>query len=218
MVEIITKKYLPLFWTVYRVTQAVFVSATVLTLTAVSGDRFLALYLHLRYTSVVTGKRALIVLLVIWVTSVAYALTLITHIDLHRALCVIVVLSSLLVNSFVYVMIFRIARFHQNQTHDQANIYRDETLSRKRQRKSAISMFVVFLLLCLCYLPYLCIRIAVKHAHWHPSVLRLALSWSGVIVYINSSLNPLVYCWRMRDLRTAMKDFTRNHLFCNGWL
>ena len=216
LVEIITQKYLLAVWTAYRVTQAVFVSATLLTLTAVSIDRFLALYLHLRYLTVVTGKRTVIMLLMIWITSLAYAVTLMANEDLHRALCIIVVSSSLLVNSCVYVMIFRIARHHQIQTQDQAHIYGVETLSRKRHRNAAVSMFVVFLLLCACYFPYLCIRIAIKHARWHFRIIRPALSWSGVLVYINSSLNPLVYCWRMRDLRKAMKDFAKNHLFCNG--
>lgn len=216
LLEIITQKYLLVVWTAYRVTQAVFVSATVLTLTTVSIDRFLALYLHLRYPGVVTAKRATITLLTIWITSLAYALTGIANNDLHRVLCVFVISSSLLVNSFLYSMIFRIARHHQNQTQDQAHIYGGATLSRKRHRNAAVSMFVVFLLLCACYLPYLCVRIAIKHARWQIRIVRLALSWSGVLVYINSSLNPFVYCWRMRELRAAMKDFAKNHMFCNG--
>jgi len=216
VVEIITQKYLLAVWTAYRVTQAVFVSATSLTLTTVSIDRFLALYLHLRYPSVVTAKRATITLFMIWITSLAYALTPIANNDVYRILCILVISSSLLVNSFLYVMIFRIARHHQNQTQDQGHIYGGETLRRKRHRNAAVSMFVVFLLLCACYLPYLYVRIAVKHARWQIRILRLALRWSGVLVYINSSLNPLVYCWRMRDLRAAMKDFAKNHMFCNG--
>lgn len=216
VVEIIAQKYLFAVWTAYRVTQAIFVSATVLTLTAVSIDRFLALYIHLRYPAVVTTKRMAITLLMIWITSVSYALTVIANEDLYRALCIIVVSSSLFVISFLYVMIFRIARHHQIQTQDQAHIYGDEILSRKRHRNAAVSMFVVFLLLCACYFPYLCIRIAIKHARWHFKIVRLAISWSGVLVYINSSLNPLVYCWGMRDLRAAMKDFVKNRLFRNG--
>ena len=214
LIEIMTQKYLIVVWTMYRVTQAIFVSATVLTLTAVSIDRFLALYLHLRYPAVVTANRVVITLLTIWMTSLAYAFTLIANNDLYRALCILVISSSLLVNSFVYVMIFRIARHHQNQIRglDQAHIYRDE----KRHRNAAVSMFVVFLLLCACYFPYLCVRIAIKHTRWQFKIVRLALIWSGVLVYINSSLNPLVYCWRMRELRAAMKDFAKNCLFCNG--
>lgn len=211
LLEIMKQKYLLVVWTTYRVTQAIFVSATVLTLTAVSIDRFLALYLHLRYTAVVKANRVVITLLTIWTTSVAFALTLIANNDLHRALCIFVISSSLLVTSSVYVMIFRIARHHQNQIRDQVHINGDE----KRHRNAAVSMFVVFLLLCACYLPYLCVRIAIKHARWQFKIVRLAVSWSGVLVYINSSLNPLVYCWRMRDLRAAMKNFAKNHLFCN---
>ena len=209
--EIATKKYLSAVWTTYRITQAVFVSITVLTIIAVSVDRFLALHLHLRYMSVVTVKRTLIVLFLIWIASVPYGLTvLIPH--LHLSLCIAVVSSSLVVTFLVYLMIFRIARRHQNQTQDQAQTHGEETQNRKRQRKSAISMFMMFLLLCVCYAPYLSIRIAVNLTQWPFSVVRLAISWSGVLVYINSSLNPLVYCWRMRDLRSAMKNFARNHL------
>ena len=153
----------------------------------------------------------------IWITSLAYALTLIAkNGDVHRILCILVISSSLLVNSFLYVIIFRIARHLQNQTQDHAHINGGDTLRRKRHRNATVSMFVVFLLLCACYLPYLYVRIAIKHAHWPIGIVRLALNWSGILVYINSSLNPLVYCWRMRDLRAAMKDFAKNHMFCNG--
>ena len=150
LVEIIIQKYLFVSWTAYRATQAVFVCATMLTLTAVGIDRFLALYLHLRYPAVVTAKRAAITLLMIWIASLAYALTLIASNDLHRALCILVVSSSLFVNAFVYAMIFRIARHHQSQTQDQAQIYGEVALNRKRHRNAAVSMFVVFLLLCTC--------------------------------------------------------------------
>lgn len=197
--------------TVYRAMQAIFVSATVLMLTAVSVDRFLALYLHLRYTVVVTAKRVLIVLFLIWAASALYALTLIVDIDLHRVLCVIVVLSSLVVNIIVYCMIIRIARHHLNQIQNHAQSNTADILNRKRQRRSAFNMFVIFLLLCFCYLPYIYVRIAVRFSQWPPSVIHLTIRWSAVLVYINSSLNPLVYCWRMRDLRTAMKDLMRNN-------
>lgn len=212
VVEIITKRYLLAVWTAYGVIQAVFVSATVLTITAVSLDRFLALRVHLRYLSVVTSKRTLIVLFLIWIASVAYGLTITINHHLHLSLCVVTVSSSLVVNILVYLMIFRIARHHRNQIPDQTQLRGDETLKRKRQRKSATSMFMVFLLSCICYVPYLCVRIAVNLAHWPISVVRLALSWSGVLVYVNSSHNPLVYCWRMRDLRKEVKRFARNHL------
>ena len=213
--EIATKRYIASIWMVYRVTQAVFVSATVLTLTAVSVDRFLALYFHLRYTVVVTVKRTIVALFVIWTASFMYALTLIVdkHIDqdvgLHRRLCIIIVFSSLVVNSVVYCMILRIARYHQNQIQNISHMNVIDASNRKRHRKSAFNMFVIFLLLCFCYFPYLYVRIAIRYSEWSPSIIRLTLSWSAVLVYINSSLNPLVYCCRKRDLRTSMKEFVR---------
>ena len=216
ILEIITKKYFMAIWTAYRTSQAIFVSATVLTLTAVSVDRFLALYLHLRYTVFVTVKRSLIVLCLIWMLSAIYAFTLIIDIELHRGLSIVFVLSSLLVNSIIYCVIFRIARHHRKQIQNYAQMNVNNVSSRKRHRKSAFNMFVIFLLLCFCYIPYLCPRIAVRFSQWPLSTIRLTISWSAVLVYINSSLNPLVYCWRMRDLRTAMKTFVRR-IFCLKW-
>jgi len=58
---------------VFRFTQAFFISATILTLTSVSVDRCLALILHLRYVAVVTVKKTILVLCLIWLTSVVYA-------------------------------------------------------------------------------------------------------------------------------------------------
>lgn len=195
IIEVVTKEYLTSAWTSYRITQAIFVSTTLLTITAVSVDRFLALHLHLKY------------IFLIWIASVAYGLTVLMDL-LHLSFCVTIVCSSLIATSIVYHIIFRIARRHQRRTQFQMQ----ETLNRTRLRKPAVNMFLVFLWLCLFYTPYLSIRIVVNIVRWPFSLVRLTLSWSAVFVYINSSLNPLIYCWRMRYLRRAIRNFARNQL------
>lgn len=207
IIEVVTKEYFTSAWTSYRITQAIFVSTTLLTITAVSVDRFLALHLHLKYRAVVTVKRTLIVLFLIWIASVAYGLTVLMDL-LHLSFCVTIVCSSLIATSIVYYIIFRIARRHQRRTQFQMQ----ETLNRTRLRKPAVNMFLVFLWLCLFYTPYLSIRIVVNIVRWPFNLVRLTLSWSAVFVYINSSLNPLIYCWRMRYLRRAIRNFARNQL------
>ena len=64
---------------VFRSTQAFFISATILTLTSVSVDRCLALILHLRYVAVVTVKKTIFVLCLIWLASVVYVITFLTE-------------------------------------------------------------------------------------------------------------------------------------------
>ena len=136
IIEVVTKEYFTSAWTSYRITQAIFVSSTLLTITAVSVDRFLALHLHLKYRAVVTAKRTLIVLFLIWIASVAYGLTVLMDL-LHLSFCVTIVCSSLIATSIVYHIIFRIARRHQRRTQFQMQ----ETLNRTRLRKPAVNMF-----------------------------------------------------------------------------
>ena len=207
IIQVVTREYPTATWTCYRITQAIFVSTTLLTITAVSVDRFLALHLHLRYKALVTVQRTLTVLFLIWIASVAYGFTILIP-SLHLSLCITIVSSSLIATSIVYHMIFRIARRHQRRDQFQMQ----EVLNKTRLRKPAVNMFVVFLWLCSFYIPYLSIRIVVNLVQLPFSLVRLTLSWSAVFVYINSSLNPLIYCWRMRYLRKAIRNFTRNHL------
>ena len=74
IVEIVMKKYLDAVWTAsaYRMTQAVFDRVRSSTNANSSEHRYISYY-----SAVVTGKRTLIALLLIWMTSVAYALTVI---------------------------------------------------------------------------------------------------------------------------------------------
>ena len=71
---------------------------------------------------------------------------------------------------------------------------------------SAVSFFYVYILLLACYLPLLiCMRIKT------PSVARKRfLVVSVTFLFINSSLNPIIYCWRMRNMRHSIINLLRN--------
>ena len=79
-------------------------------------------------------------------------------------------------------------------------------------KKSVNSMIVIFCLLLACYLPYFIVAI-VTMVLGKSSSTMLAWNMTSAFVYLNSLLNPLVYCWRMREIRRAvdiaLKCFTR---------
>ena len=214
VIEFTTKTHLKKAWAAFRSTQAVFVFATVLTLTLVSVDRVIALTFHLRYQTIVTFKRALSVLPFIWIVSIGYGLMIVFSASLHRWLSFALFPSCLVVNSFAYLIIYRIARRHHNDIHAQEQIQgqqgnHDGTLNMSRYRKSVISMFLLFVLFVLCYFPYIFLRVYTNFANWSPVHVAFALRLSASLVYLNSSFNPLLYCWRMRELRVAMKRFVK---------
>ena len=42
-----------------------------------------------------------------------------------------------------------------------------------------------------------------------PLSFLLARHYSGTLIYLNSSLNPLLYCWKIRQIRQAVKETLR---------
>ena len=201
----------PVLRLIFKFIQAFFISATILTLTSVSVDRCLALVLHLRYVAVVTVKKTIIVLCLIWVTSVLYAVAFLFDSEVHRSVSFFVVALCIVVNTSTCSTIYRICRRHRIQIQKQELPNQPEAFDMTRYRKSLITMIVLLVLLIICYFPYICIRALIAFTDWPISPRRVfMLRWSASLVYLNSSINPLVYCWRIPAMRAAMKRFWRS--------
>ena len=208
--EVSREKY-PALRLIFRFIQAFFISATILTLTSVSVDRCLALILHLRYVAVVTVKKTVLVLCYIWLASAVYAATFLFDNELHRPVSFFVVALCIVVNTSTCSTIYRICRRHRIQIQKQELPNQAEAFDMTRYRKSLITMIVLLILLIICYFPYICIRALIAFTDWPVSPRRIfMLRWSALLVYLNSSINPLVYCWRIPAMRVAMKRFWRS--------
>ena len=68
--------------------------------------------------------------------------------------------------------------------------------------------------LVLCYLPFLITR-ALTPQRGMPLSVYLAKEFTGTVVLLNSSLNPSLYCWKIREVRQSVKD-TMRELLCSS--
>ena len=75
--------------------------------------------------------------------------------------------------------------------------------------KSAVGIFYVYLVFLLCYLPYL-ISLVVTEIKGSGIVLKRFSLFGFTLAYLNSSLNPVIYCWKMRHIRHAVINELRN--------
>ncbi|XP_078356854.1 adrenocorticotropic hormone receptor-like [Oculina patagonica] len=212
--ELRTGIKLPYLWIVFRTLQAIFISATILTLTSVSVDKCLALLLHLRYVAVVTVKKTVNVLGLIWVTSVLCSVTLVLGGKIYPTISMFLVAFCIVVNISTCSTIYRICRRHRIQIQDQAMAQQNpEAFDMKRYRKSLTTMIVLLSLLIICYAPYICTRVVAYFANWSSGQNSFIQGFSASLVYLNSSINPLVYCWRLPEMRAPIKKFWKS-LFC----
>jgi len=187
--------------------------------TALTVDRFLAIHLHLRYQELVTHKRVVAVAISVWVISAFLSFLSLTEklgwlsvnlVTLHTVFASIEV-SCLITSALLYCKIYLVARHHANQIHAlqaQQEAQNNEMANAARLRKSAVGTFYVYLVFLACNLPQNFIYFAVIISGTSTTV-RVFASYAATLVFLNSSLNPLIYCWKMRHIRHAVMDILR---------
>ena len=198
---------------VFNIITGVFALASFLGVVAVSVDRLLAIHLHLRYQELVTHKRVVAVVISIWVTSVFLSLmTLWASFDIRNLISVFLSVIGLLLTTLAYMRIYLAVRRHKNQIQllqAQHATQIGEMTNFRSLIKSAVSVFYVYLAYLVCYLPYMIYAGIFKI--YGPSITwkRFAL-FSFTLVFLNSSLNPVIYCWKMRQIRHVVINILRN--------
>ena len=189
--------------------------ASFITVVAISVDRFLAIHLHLRYQELVTHKRVVAAVISIWTLGVLFPLLLFyNYLNLQKPVDVVVVVIfgfCFIITGIIYSRMYFTVRYHANQMQVlQMQVAQNSQIeSAARKRKSAITMFYVYLVFLVCYLPYYCVRVA-RLITPPSSVLRVTGLFSKALVFLNSSLNPVIYGWKMRHIRHAMIDTLRS--------
>ena len=197
--------------TVSYITCYILCSASLFTLTAIGVHRLLALLLGLRFRQVVTLRRTYLAVTVFWLVSIAasamyfwnYNITL-WHGYMAISLCLV---SS----GFSYAKIFLTLRHHQIQLQNhlhQGQPSQGSPLNIARYRKTVSSALWVQLALVACYLPHAIVDALTTQRGRSPS-LHLARQFTSTLVYFNSSLNPILYCWKITEVRRAVKDTIR---------
>ena len=186
------------------------------TLTAISVDRLLALLLGLRYRQAVTLKRAYLIIITIWIVSTVSASTIKLFWNSPRWLWfgIIVVSLSLVISTISYTKIFFTLCYQQIHVQDhvqQPN--QTNQLQIARYRKAVSTALWLQFTLVACYLPYVIVVTLLVQTELSSSV-SLAISYTFTLVFLNSSLNPILYCWKIDEVRQATKDTIRKVLCC----
>ena len=204
----------------YNVYVALFIAShilcavSLLVLTAISVDRLLALWLGLRYRQVVTLRSVYITVIVMWVLPIVATTSYIWNPQLLSLLLYIHLSFCLSIIIFSYMKIFFTLRHYQIQvTVAQEQPRQAIPLNIGRYRKAVYSALWVQVTLFICYLPF-GITQALTESVKVSSSLYLAKTFSFTLVFLNSSLNPFLYCWKMKEVRQAVKDAIRQ-IYCS---
>ena len=207
--------------TVNTISATFFCTATLLGICAVSVDRFLTIHLQPRYQEIVTHRR---VEAVVISNSVLSAVLSLPRTGIHSekanriilAIIVFIILGCLVAIAIIYVKLYVVLKHHIMQV-PAVNINLDSQTTvaiqdTARQKKCTVAIFYLYLTLLICYLPNACLALMIVVDASFPSEI---IYFSDALVYLNSSLDPLIYCWKMRQVRLTAMNILRNmHFKC----
>ena len=184
------------------------------TMTAITVDRFLALHYHLQYPNLMTTSRAIYTIITIWCIITLFSFSVLWSPRIYYFLVAFCITICLLVCLVCFIKIYRIVRRHQVQIHVQQQAVENSTDTNKQQirqsTKSAKNIFIYLLVMILCYTPLFFVYIISAINNLNSIVLQ---TFPATVVFVNSSINPFLYCWRIPELRTAVFK-TARLLFC----
>ena len=191
---------------------------SLLTSTAISVDRLLALSLGLRYRYVVTLRRVRALIISFWfLVGASFGCLLISGI--HFFVFGVVMLISLLISAISYAKIY--FRLRHQLLHVQGHVHQRQqlppngvvptALNVARYKKTVSFIAWVQLGLFACYSP-LCI--ALISFHFVEFSGNNLIYFFLCLLFLNSSLNPILYCWKIREVKQAVKDTIRQLNCC----
>ena len=197
---------------VSNVIAVTFCGISLLTLTGISVDRLLALLLGLRYRQVVTLRRVRFLVVSFWLSSIAFAIILVFYHHIAIRIMYISILLCIVTSTFCYIRIYIAISHHrariQEETHQQPN-GGGPLLNIARYRKTVSIALWVQMTLLACYIPYGIISIFALSGLRSPT---FDLAWDATLtlLFLNSTLNPLLYNWKIRHLRQEVMGMVRS--------
>lgn len=180
------------------------ISVSILALLSV--ERYLVLYLGLRYYAVVTVKRLLLIVAVFWFSMMSlgilrfYALSNKTFVAIQLPFMFL----GLLILTASYCRINHCIK--QHRLIEPAPSEQDLEASSFDIGKYKKITLAVFYIVCFYWLflaPFVCVLVAYLFVGFTERI-EGAYYVTTTVVLVNAAVNPVLYCWRLRTLRQAV--------------
>ena len=203
-------------YTIFTLITFLLLAASFWGVISLSLDRFLAIHLHLRYQELVTHRRVVGAVILIWLLSTFLAFSrVLVSINISYVVLPVIIVTCYVASACLYFRIYLAVRRHKTQIHAlqiQQVAQNGEMASNVASAsKSAVGTFYVFLVFLVCYLPHSFSLASIALYGSNTSrKMSLITIYTWTLMLFNSSLNPVIYCWQLRPIRRAVMDILQN--------
>ena len=194
-------------------TSAILSGVSLFTLTFISIDRLLALSLGIRYRQTVTIGRVRAFVFFSWMFNIVNGLLsfLLANRLAFMIACVAGISLCVVISTICYIKIHYILRLQQMRvqaTFSQPQPNESSPMHRERFKKTVSNALWVHFTMLVCYLPFGVVS-GVKVIT--EETLPVADGFTATLIFFNSSVNPILYCWRIGQVRQAVKETIRQY-------
>ena len=184
-----------------------FSSVTIFLMTLMSIER----WLHMSRRSLINVRRACFIVVILFLFSIPVTTFRVFQkmkkvatpgTDLAAGLVVPFLITT---TSVAYLKIFRIIRRHQQQIRaiKSPKNFAQPAINLTKYKKSVFSILCVLVIFYMGYVP-ITISTRISKVLINERV-AIFVNVSSMFMFLSASLNPLLYLWRMRDIRNEVK-------------
>ena len=194
-------------------------AATTLNSCCVSIDRFTAIRFPFRYQDILTKRRCLAVIILVWFISLSLSLPILffqpgkDRKELFVSITCTMFLAPLLVVSFCYIIIFKVARKQFGRILAAKKLPDSSENIRARVTQNFKAIKTVGFVLSACIITWVpsvvLLLVDLYYAKEERCRIRkvksVVLPWVQAIAFTSSAINPLIYYLRNSDFRRAFR-------------
>ena len=194
--------------------------ASISHLVIISIDRYIAIKYPLRYQEIVTERRIIFTIVLAWgftllVTINELVLALIDSESIYSIYMHVNTIIQIVIGTLFIVVISLSYGYIYSETRRQVKRLLNEQLPQeeiqriKKDRKAVTTLAFILITLGLTYLPAIIIGILTTspgNIVGPPRVQRITWIWVELSIMFGSLCNPIIYCWRMENLRRAFLE------------
>ena len=193
---------------ILHASSAVLCGISLSNLTAISLDRLLALQLGLRYRQVVTVPRVRGFIALSWLVYTSLGLLYYLNVDIYLIVLPINTLLCIIPLTVCYMKIVVTIRLRQARIYERAQLNNVNPGRLQMYQKTVTYSMWVSLAIIFFYLPFMVV-IVFRLIHGNSLSLVRVEGLAACLVFLNSSLDPFIYCWKIKEVRQAVKMTVR---------
>ncbi len=187
------------------------ISMSIQNVAIISMDRWIAIKMPFKYPHIATLERYFKIIIFTWLFWAAFMSMPFLKV-LNASMFFVAITASTSANILIvliaYAQIFKVVLKHRRQI-DEQNSHRAREPDARRTNTKTIA--IVILVMLICYLPLLPLLIVRSVAGDSVNVIFILDTWVDVFIYANSSVNPIIYWYRSKEVKRAI------HIVLQRW-